>query len=56
MPDIYQIIITALIGALGFFLVRKFRKFDKTFEVMKHNMRAISTCLFRAKDIDRPHQ
>lgn len=52
MPDIYQIIITALIGIVGFFLASKFSKFEKALEVIKHNIKAIATCLFKAKDID----
>ena len=52
MPDVYQIIITTLLAAIGFFLVSKFSKFDKTFEAIKHNIRAIAVCLFKTEGVD----
>ncbi len=52
MPDVYQIIITALLGTIGFFLVSKFSKLDKTLDILKHNIRAIAISLFKVEHID----
>ena len=59
MPDISQIIIMVLISAVGgligvvfYFLKGKIKGFNTTLETIKHNVRAIANCLFKAKDID----